>query len=74
MPFNGLCLAAGGPELLLLDERREVAEGCDRRGRALGMRDGHLRGALSRRATQRQMDVLAAFVEAGRSVTGAALM
>ena len=36
------------------------------------MRDGHLRGALSRPATQRQMDVLAAFVEAGGSVTGAA--
>jgi DNA-binding MarR family transcriptional regulator len=36
------------------------------------MRDGYLRGALSRPATQRQMDVLAAFVEAGGSVTGAA--
>jgi predicted ArsR family transcriptional regulator len=36
------------------------------------MRDGYLRGALSRQATQRQMDVLAAFVEAGGSVTGAA--
>ena len=35
------------------------------------MRDGHLRGALSSRATQRQMDVLAAYVSAG-SVTGAA--
>jgi DNA-binding MarR family transcriptional regulator len=36
------------------------------------MRDGHLRGALSRPATPRQMEVLAAFVEAGGSVTGAA--
>ena len=35
------------------------------------MRDGHLRGALSRSATRRQMDVLAAFVSAG-SVSGAA--
>ena len=29
------------------------------------MRDGHLRGAPPPRATQRQMDVLAAFVAAG---------
>ena len=36
------------------------------------MRDGYLRGALSPRATQRQMDVLAAFVEAGGSVAHAA--
>ncbi|OGO56171.1 MAG: hypothetical protein A2V85_08195 [Chloroflexi bacterium RBG_16_72_14] len=36
------------------------------------MRDGHLRGALSRPATQRQMDVLAAFVTAGGSVADAA--
>jgi predicted ArsR family transcriptional regulator len=36
------------------------------------MRAGYLRGALSRRATQRQMDVLAAFVEAGGSVPDAA--
>ena len=36
------------------------------------MRDGYLRGALSPQATPRQMDVLAAFVEAGGSVTGAA--
>jgi predicted ArsR family transcriptional regulator len=36
------------------------------------MRDGYLRGALSRPATQRQMDVLAAFVAAGRSVQDAA--
>jgi len=32
------------------------------------MRDGYLRGALSRPATQRQMDVLAAFVTTGGSV------
>ena len=36
------------------------------------MRDGYLRGALSRPATQRQMDVLAAFVAAGGSVQDAA--
>ena len=36
------------------------------------MRDGYLRGALSRPATQRQMDVLAAFVCAGGSVQDAA--
>ena len=42
----------------------------DLRGRATGIRDGHLRGALSRPATQRQMDVLAAFVAAGGSVAG----
>jgi predicted ArsR family transcriptional regulator len=36
------------------------------------MRAGHLRGALSRPATQRQMDVLAAFVAAGGSVPDAA--
>jgi predicted ArsR family transcriptional regulator len=36
------------------------------------MRDGYLRGALSRRATQRQVDVLAAFVAAGGSVPDAA--
>jgi len=36
------------------------------------MRDGYLRGALSPRATQRQMDVLAAFVAAGGCVQGAA--
>jgi hypothetical protein len=29
------------------------------------MRDGYLRGALSPHATQRQMDVLAAYVAAG---------
>ena len=36
------------------------------------MRDGYLRGELSRPATQRQMDVLAAFVAAGGSVQAAA--
>jgi predicted ArsR family transcriptional regulator len=36
------------------------------------MRDGHLRGALTRPATRRQMDVLAAYVAAGGSVPDAA--
>ena len=36
------------------------------------MRDGYLRGALSPRATQRQMDVLVAYVAAGGSVQDAA--
>ena len=36
------------------------------------MRDGYLRGALPRPATQRQMDVLAAYVAAGGSVSRAA--
>lgn len=36
------------------------------------MRDGYLRGSLARPATQRQMDVLAAFVAAGGSVSDAA--
>jgi predicted ArsR family transcriptional regulator len=36
------------------------------------MRDGYLRGALSRPATQRQIDVLDAFVAAGGSVPDAA--
>ena len=44
----------------------------DRRGKAAGMRDGYLRGSLNRPATQRQMDVLAAFVTAGGSVQDAA--
>jgi len=45
----------------------------DRRGKqATGLRDGYLRGALSPQATQRQMDVLAAFVAAGGSVQVAA--
>lgn len=38
------------------------------------MRDGYLRGALSRAATQRQMDVLAAYVTAGGSVQDAAAL
>jgi predicted ArsR family transcriptional regulator len=36
------------------------------------MRDGYLRGALSRPVTQGQVDVLAAFVTAGGSVQDAA--
>ena len=36
------------------------------------MRDGYLRGSLARPATQRQMDVLAAFAAAGGSVHDAA--
>jgi predicted ArsR family transcriptional regulator len=36
------------------------------------MRDGYLRGALSPRATQRQVDVPAAYVAAGGSVSDAA--
>ncbi len=36
------------------------------------MRDGYVRGSLARPATQRQMDVLAAFVAAGGSVQDAA--
>ena len=36
------------------------------------MRDGYLRGALSRTPTARQVDVLAAFVAAGGSVAHAA--
>jgi len=43
-----------------------------RRGQATGMRDGYLRGAHSPQATPRQMDVLAAYVVAGGSVTDAA--
>jgi len=38
------------------------------------MRDGHLRGSLARPATQRQMDVLAAYVAAGGSVSDAATL
>jgi len=38
------------------------------------MRDGYLRGALSPQATQRQLDVLAAYVATGGSVRGAALL
>ena len=36
------------------------------------MREGYLRGALSRPATRRQVDVLAAYVTAGGSVPAAA--
>ena len=36
------------------------------------MRDGYLRGALSRPATPRQLNVLAAYVAAGGSVPDAA--
>ena len=36
------------------------------------MRDEHLRGALSPHATRRQVDVLAAYVAARGSVSGAA--
>jgi DNA-binding NarL/FixJ family response regulator len=42
------------------------------RGEAAGVRDGYLRGTLARPATDRQMDVLAAFVAAGGSVQEAA--
>jgi predicted ArsR family transcriptional regulator len=38
------------------------------------MRSGYLRGALSPNATQRQMDVLAAYVAAGGSVSRAATL
>ena len=38
------------------------------------MKNGYVRGALSRRATRRQIDVLAAFVAAGGSVTKAAAL
>ena len=38
------------------------------------MRDGYLRGALTRPATQRQVDVLAAYVAAGGSVSRAATL
>lgn len=44
----------------------------DRRRRANCVRDGYLRGALSRPATQRQMVVLAAYVATGGSVGNAA--
>ena len=46
----------------------------DRRGQAIGMRDGYLRGSLSRPATARQIGVLAAFVAAGGSVSDAAAL
>ena len=38
------------------------------------MRDGYLRGSLSRTPTARQMDVLAAYVAAGGSVPDAAVL
>ena len=38
------------------------------------MRDGYLRGALSRTPTARQLDVLAAYVAAGGSVPHAAAL
>jgi hypothetical protein len=38
------------------------------------VRDGYLRGSLSRTPTARQVDVLSAFVAAGGSVTGAAAL
>ena len=38
------------------------------------MRSGYLRGALSPQATQRQMDVLAAYVTASGSVQDAAVL
>jgi predicted ArsR family transcriptional regulator len=44
----------------------------DRGSEAAGMRDGYLRGELPQQATQRQMDVLAAYIAAGGSVAGAA--
>jgi DNA-binding NarL/FixJ family response regulator len=43
-----------------------------RRGEAAGVRDGHLRGALPMSRTTRQVDVLAAFVAAGGSISDAA--
>ena len=42
------------------------------RGEAAGMRDGYLRGAARPQATDRQTDVLAAYVAAGGSVSAAA--
>ncbi len=38
------------------------------------MRSGNLRGALSPHATQRQMDILAAYVAAGGSVQDASVL
>ncbi len=43
-----------------------------RSGEALRVRDGHLRGSLPRTRTARQVDILAAFVAAGGSVSDAA--
>jgi len=42
------------------------------RGRVAGMRHGYLRGSIPPTRTARQVDVLAAFVEAGGSVSDAA--
>ncbi len=42
------------------------------RGEAAGVREGYLRGEPLRTRTARQVDVLAAFVAAGGSVSGAA--
>jgi predicted ArsR family transcriptional regulator len=42
------------------------------RGEAAGVRDGYLRGSLLRTPTDRQVEVLAAFVAAGGSVADAA--
>lgn len=44
----------------------------DRRRRAIGMRDGYLRGGLPSTATPAQMRALAAYVAAGGSVREAA--
>jgi DNA-binding NarL/FixJ family response regulator len=41
-------------------------------GRVAGVRDGHLRGSLPRTLTARQVDVLAALVATGGSVSDAA--
>jgi len=43
-----------------------------RRGQATRMRDGQLRGSFPQTRTARQVDVLAAFVAAGGSVSDAA--
>ena len=45
-----------------------------RRRQAIGVRDQHLRGSVSRPPTARQMDVLAAYVTAGGSVPDAAAL
>jgi len=42
------------------------------RGEAAGVKNGYLRGSHPRTRTARQVDVLAAFVAAGGSVSGAA--
>jgi hypothetical protein len=46
----------------------------DRRGQAIGMRDGYLRGAFSRPATPLQIDVLAASAAAAGSGPDAAAL